>query len=104
MSLRSSLLVFTLVGMACGGDGKRSNEPQTAKEKLRLQAEEEGEADAGGSKNWGRWRYKGDRSQCFFVVGSKCFKSEAAACSAAKCKPSEKCRVEGAAPAQVACI
>lgn len=104
MSLRSSLLVFALVGVACGGDPKHSDEPQTAKEKLRRQHEEEsGEGDGGGSKNWGGWRYKGDRSQCFFVVGAKCFKTEAAACSAAKCKPSEKCRAEGAAPAQVSC-
>lgn len=97
------MLVFALVGFACGGDPKHSDEPQTAREKLRRQAEEDGEADGAGSKDWGGWRYKGDRSECFFIVGSKCFKTEAAACSAAKCKAPQKCRADGAGPAQVSC-
>lgn len=96
------MLVCALVAMACGGDPKRSDEPQTAKEKLRREARADGD-DAGGSKSWGGWRYKGERDRCFFIVGSKCFKTEAAACSVAKCKAPKKCRAEGAAPAQVSC-
>ena len=86
----------------CGGDPKSSDEPQTAREKLRQEARAQGE-DEGGSRNWGKWRYSGDRNSCFFIVGAKCFKTEAAACSMAKCKEPKKCNAEGAAPAQVSC-
>jgi hypothetical protein len=102
MSLRSSLLVCVLVAIGCGGDPKTSDEPQTAREKLRREARAEGEDD-GASRNWGKWRYTGDRSACFFIVGAKCFKTEDAACQAARCKAPAKCNAEGAAPAQVSC-
>ena len=108
MSLRSSVLVFALLATACGGGSAQSDEPQTAREKLRREARAEdkdaGGDDEGGSKTFGGgWRYKGDRDRCFFIVGAKCFKTEAAACSMAKCKAPKKCRAEGAAPAQVSC-
>ncbi|MDB4962469.1 MAG: hypothetical protein JWP01_2468 [Myxococcales bacterium] len=102
MSLRSlTLVVAACAVMACGADPK-SDEPTTAREKQRREAEASGEAD-GGSKKWGGWRYKGDRDACFFVLGAKCFKTEAAACQAAKCKKPKKCNAVGAAPATVSC-
>ena len=92
------------LSLGCGGCGggppPRADEPQTAKEKQRQEAEAKGEVQPGGK--WGGWRYTGDRNDCFFVVGRRCFKTEAAACAAAKCGK-RKCEVTGGGPATVAC-
>jgi hypothetical protein len=103
MALRTILVVF-LVGTvvaACGG-GSSTGDPQTAKEKQALEAKEEGSGQPG--QKWGGWRYKGDRNDCFFVFGRQCYKTEAQACAAAKCKaPKKKCDVAGAGPATITC-
>jgi hypothetical protein len=105
MSLRRtwlSLLVF--VAVACGSNTpKTTNEPQTAKEKQLQEAKASGELSGGDAKKWGTWRYSGDRNDCFFVLGRKCFKTEAAACKAAACKAKKKCDVVGGGPATVSC-
>jgi hypothetical protein len=93
--------VLACVTAACGAD-LQSDEPTTAKEKQRREARATGEDD-GGTKHWGKWRYKGDREACFFIVGSKCFKTENAACQTARCKKPTKCTTVGAAPATVSC-
>lgn len=105
MSLRSVVLVAACLGAGlsgCGGEHK-TKEPRTAREKLRREAKNESKNEKPDTaKQWGGWRYKGERSTCFFRVGSRCFKTEAAACQVAGCgKP--KCRTEGAAPAMVTC-
>lgn len=102
MSLRAVGLVVLALAFGCGG-ARPSDEPQTAKEKQRRQAKADGEDDGAKSKNWGGWRYKGDRNACFFIVGSKCFKTENAACQVARCKAPKKCNAVGAAPATVSC-
>jgi len=61
-----------------------------------------GEIDDGNSK-WGKWRYTGDRKECFFVAGRKCFKTENAACQAARCKSPTKCTADGAGPVTLKC-
>jgi hypothetical protein len=91
-----------LLSIGCGGPERGSvapGEPQTAREKQYAEAKQAGEIDDGDSK-WGKWRYTGDRKECFFVSGRKCFKTENAACQHAKCK---KCKTSGAGPATVAC-
>ena len=99
---RSLCLVVVAFAMAgCGAD-LQSDEPTTAKEKQRREARASGEDD-GSTKHWGKWRYKGERDSCFFIVGSKCFKSENAACQTARCKKPLKCTAVGAAPATVSC-
>jgi len=109
MSLRCLWLAVVVLALGCGGGNQvrksSSDEPTTAREKQLLEAQESGEDDAvrGGGKSWGRWRYKGDRSNCFFVVGSRCFKTEQAACKAARCKKGTECTSVGAAPATVSC-
>jgi hypothetical protein len=100
MSLRSFLLVG-LLAMGCGASPK-SDEPSTAKEKLRREAKASGEDD-GRAKPWGGWRYQGDRNDCFFTTGRKCFKTENAACQAVRCRAPKKCTSAGAAPATVSC-
>jgi hypothetical protein len=111
MSPRPARLVVALIlGIAagCGGGGgskgsTSANEPTTAKEKQLLEAKASGEADGPAQAGWGKWRYTGDRNNCFYVAGNKCFKTEEAACGAMKCKAGQKCKSTGAGPATVAC-
>jgi hypothetical protein len=90
-----------MVALGCGGPPEKSTEPTTAKEKQRREAKANGD-DTSGSKSWGGWRYKGDRNACFYSVGGRCFKTEAAACNVAKCGK-KKCTATGGGPAIVAC-
>ena len=102
MSLCPIRLALVVSLLACGGgSAPRSDEPTTAREKQRRDAEARGELDAGGGK-WAGWRYTGERNDCFFVVGRRCFKTEAAACAAAHCGK-RKCETVGGGPAAVAC-
>src|SRR4051794_13332247 len=107
MSLRLFALALTLV-VACGGETMtvKKGEPQTAREKML--AEEKAHPtdgdDSGTGKKWSGWRYQGERKDCFFLVGKKCFKTEKAACSAAKCKAPGKCNAEGGGPAIMKCV
>lgn len=109
MSLRSWCLVLCLgFTAACGADSRDADEPQTAREKMRREAKRDRknkDADdvPAAGKSWGKWRYSGERADCYFRVGQKCFKTEQAACSTLRCKKSQKCHAEGAAPAQVSC-
>jgi hypothetical protein len=108
MSWRLTLLAgFVFLG--CASDMKvKKGEPQTAREKML--AEEKANKDTSddakppGSKKWSGWRYQGDRKECFFTVGRKCFKTENAACQAAKCKAPTKCEAEGGGPATMRCV
>lgn len=94
--------LLCLVLVACGGSETGKHEPQTAKEKQMQEARASGELDKPNAK-WGGWRYQGTRSDCFFVLGRRCFKTEKAACSVAKCKAPTKCTSTGAGPATIAC-
>ena len=107
MSLGRLLLVATLV--ACGGGSMKvhKGEPQTAREKMlaeeKAHPDKDADAPPPGSKKWGGWRYQGDRKDCFFLVGKKCFKTENAACKAAACKGPMKCESTGGGPATMKC-
>ena len=82
----------------------RKGEPQTAREKMLAEEKAKGDQDDGGAgKQWGGWRYQGDRKDCFFIVGRKCYKTENGACQAAHCKAPLKCKTEGAGPATMKC-
>ena len=86
---------------ACGGSQTDAKEPQTAREKQLQEAKAKGELDEPSNK-WGGWKYQGDRKDCFYVVGRKCFKTKKIACSAAKCGKG-MCESVGAGPATVQC-
>jgi hypothetical protein len=106
MSLRVVLLLVAFA-MSCGG-GKsmrvKKGEPQTAREKMLAEEKKNPSDDHSGSgKKWAGWRYQGDRKDCFFLVGRRCYKSEKAACQAAKCKAPLRCESEGAGPATMKC-
>jgi hypothetical protein len=101
MSLRMiSLGLAVSLALGCGSDPPRSGDPTTAKEKQRREAAASGEATTSGKG--GGWRYTGDRDDCFFIVGRRCFKTEASACAAARCAK-QKCVVTGGGPASVSC-
>ncbi len=103
MSLRLVSLVLALrVAAACGGPTTEGDEPQTAKEKQYAEAKKNGDLDEPKRKSAGAWRYSGDRKDCRYVLGRKCFNNEKAACAAASCGGA-KCEVVGAGPATVAC-
>ena len=87
--------------LSCGSEPPRGGEPTTAREKQRREAAARGEVEEPGGK-WGGWRYTGERNECFFVVGRRCFKTETAACAAAQCGK-RKCEVAGGGPATVGC-
>ena len=95
------LALVVSLALGCGGSPPRSDEPTTAKEKLRRDAEARGETDHGDGR-WAGWRYTGDRNECFFVVGRRCFKTEAAACAAARCGK-KTCETVGGGPAAISC-
>jgi len=98
-AIRIALIASLIAG--CGGSPPRNDEPTTAKEKQRREAAAERDTDSGGK--WGGWRYQGDRNECFYVVGRRCFKNENAACQAAHCKSPKKCDIVGGGPATVGC-
>lgn len=102
MSVRTIWLAALVI--ACGPSTTKvePGEPQTAREKQYAEAKKSGELDDGDAK-WGKWRYTGDRKDCFFVAGRKCFKTSNAACQASKCKAPAKCKTTGAGPATVSC-
>lgn len=100
-----SLRVVLVFAIACSSSTMQTKkgEPQTAREKLLAeQKTHPDEEDASGTgKKWSRWRYQGERKDCFFQFNGHCFKTENAACQAAKCKT--KCASEGAGPVTVKC-
>jgi hypothetical protein len=100
MSLRAVVLVF-LAACASSSMTTDPNEPQTAKEKQLREAKEKGELDAPRAKS-NAWDYAGDRRDCFYVVGRRCFKTQKAACTKA-CGSEKVCKVSGAGPAAVSC-
>lgn len=96
------VLVAAFVG-GCGSPPPPSNGPKNAKEKQRLEAKaEEPTMKPPPGKKWSGWRYQGDRNECFFVVGRRCFKTQKSACEAAECG-AKKCEIDGGGPAIVSC-
>ena len=105
----ASLALLVAVACASGNMKVKKGEPQTAREKMLAEEKakkepEEPEPKPPGSKKWSGWRYQGDRKDCRFLVGRKCFKTENAACQAAKCKAPTSCQAEGAGPAAMSCV
>ena len=102
------LVCLIVLLAACGGADVDANEPQTAKEKQLEEAKANGELDGSGGRPWGGWRYQGDRNDCFYVVGRRCFKSKKAACATAcrvpvKTAAASMCTIDGGGPASVTC-
>ena len=80
---------------ACGAkEGDESTTPSGS--------ETEEKVDPKKEKNWGGWRWKGKRQDCFFLYKNQCFDSRASACKAAGCGE-DTCEHDDSAPAHVSC-
>ena len=91
-----------LVAVACkGGDEPTTPSAKPDKSEKRLDYEDENSVGM-EDKRVGRWRWRGDRKRCYYVVDNDCFTSEKAACKAAGCSL-KRCEVEETAPARVSC-
>lgn len=102
MSLRTIATgLLASLALSCGGS-PRSDEPSAARGNQRREPDAAGQTGPTTTGTWSGWRYTGDRDECFFVVGRRCFKTEAAACAAARCGKA-RCEVTGGGPAAVAC-
>ncbi len=111
MKLAAAATLLCLLFCGCGpaphakpaqpeGDKPASHEAaDRARAEAKAHPEEEVSADG---KHWGGWRYKGDRDDCFYVVGRRCFASEKLACAGAKCATG-RCLLDGAGPVRVSC-
>jgi hypothetical protein len=100
--------MLALLALAGCGSAPDAEGPQTARDKQLQDAKANGEIDDSGGKPWGGWRYQGDRSSCFYVVGRRCFKSKKTACASAcgvstKTASADMCTVDGGGPAAVSC-
>ena len=108
MRLVCSIVLLAACVAACGGADTNADEPQTAREKQYDEAKANGELDGSGGRGWGGWRYQGDRNECFYVVGRRCFKSKKTACATAcrvpvKTAAASMCTIDGGGPASVTC-
>jgi hypothetical protein len=111
----STALLIALIACGCGGAGKGKDGDDDDDGEVRGDDDDDGQSaaapgpprtyeDEAGKDEYGGWRWKGKRRDCFFVVGNKCFAELDAACTAAKCKKKKKtCRTEGGGPATVSC-
>ncbi len=96
---RFALLAFLALA-ACGGGGSESADTSAGDDGGRVGRKDKPVPEQG--KQWGGWRWKGRREDCFFLVGNECHSSLEAACKAAGCKKST-CVHDGSAPAKVSC-
>jgi hypothetical protein len=102
MRILAALMVVVIAPSGCGAPKPDPDEPTTAAEKQRQEARANGELDSDNGR-WAGWKYQGDRQDCFYVVGRRCFKTEKAACGAARCAVGMMCNVVGGGPATVSC-
>ena len=95
---------FTAVPMSCGGErGKRTAQPDSSDEgETEKSSDAYTESKAPKGKQWGGWRWKGKRDDCFFVYKNQCYNKQETACKAAKCKKGA-CIMDKSAPAKISC-
>jgi hypothetical protein len=97
----AGFLVLGVAALACAGSStdKKKSEGSTPITKVPPQDDEDVD---GKDKEWGGWRWRGKRDDCYFVHKNKCFDDEKKACKAAGCSLKE-CELEGGGPAKVSC-
>jgi hypothetical protein len=92
------VIVAFLASGACGGSSDKTSTAQVPKNK----PDPNYKPIASNGKKWKRWRWKGERDECYFTHKNRCYSKLAPACKAAGCDESE-CSANGAAPASVSC-
>lgn len=88
--------------MSCSSTPPTASEPKTAKEKQLQEMKASGQVEDTNTSKWKMWRYTGDRAECYYAIGRRCFKTLKAACATTACRGST-CDTEGAGPAIVSC-
>lgn len=98
-----SVALLASLALGCGGGSdKRAAAPGDAQTKRASDYEDENNVGM-SEQRVSRWRWKGARKRCYFIVGNECFTAEGDACKAAGCKGSA-CEVDDErAPARVTC-
>jgi hypothetical protein len=108
MTLRPALVVLGLILASCGGSERdqvvtpRSRAAQQPASPTKVATYEDENSVGMSDQRVSRWRWKGQRQRCYFVVDNQCFDSKKAACQALGCKLSE-CKADDRAPAEVTC-
>ena len=109
-----AVLLAVSAPLACGGSLPNdttprgsmagATQPRSARTSAVKQGTYQDENSVGMSDERVRkWRWEGDRKECYFVTGNKCFTSSKKACRAAKCGQ-RGCEIEDeGAPARVMC-
>lgn len=104
-------IVATACLAACAGEPLPPERPRGAKQVKAKKAKHgseairekpDGDKVSGDGKAWSGWRYAGSRDDCFFLLGRRCFATEAAACKAAKCGK-KRCVGDDGAPPTMRC-
>lgn len=108
--MRSFFIALAAAGLISGGCGGAADtggatpRNRSAKRREAPRADYEDENSVGMSqRRVSRWRWKGARKDCFYVVGNKCFRTEKAACRAAGCSERADCELDDGAPREVSC-
>jgi len=85
---------------SCGGTTERTARPSKTSAIKRGKADPKPVSEDG--KQWGGWRWRGKRDNCFFVFKNRCYSAKKRACAAAKCG-ARKCDHRGGGPAEIYC-
>lgn len=111
MLLRLLVIVAFALG-SCGGSGGGGDEATTPGSKRRARnsgSSPERTREYQDSNSVGmtdtrvsKWRWKGDRKDCFYIVGNKCFDDKTKACKAAGCAVAS-CQLSKSAPVKARC-
>lgn len=106
MFARAILLVFvvaTAPATGCAG-AQKTDEAESPKKNEKAKRDHPVDEDAVSEegKQWGGWRWKGKRAECYYVFNNRCFETRAAACKVASCGKAD-CRVKAGAPAKISC-
>lgn len=99
-------MALSLGPVACGGSGSAdSTEPKHTSDDSKGKGVDDGEEEVSGKgKEWGGWKWKGKRDDCFFVFDNRCYSELDKACEQAGCaKKDKKCETVGGGPAEVKC-
>lgn len=111
MLLGPLVLALTLAGCGSPGAGQgdvanadddEASEDSYASERPKRGRVKDKDDVSEQGKEWGGWRWKGNRDNCVYVHENKCYAKKKAACKAAGCD-GRACLEKSGAPAKIRC-